>query len=129
MDAKPPSPPPPAVDITPPDRSLLAGLSVATPPAPPRGDLEAALAHFGDRLEDTRDALMESPAFARAAGATSAAGNAAAAVFAFSKKAAWVLGTSALLLVVPLLYEMDKEMNGGEIEAAAAAAAAEGGEK
>lgn len=64
-----------------------------------------------ERYEDTRDALMESEPFAQVFESTSKLVKAGTAVWTFSKKAAWIVGTSGLILVVPLLYEMDKEMN------------------
>lgn len=34
-------------------------------------------------------------------------------VWGLSKKVAWLIGTSALVLVLPLLYEIDKELGPG----------------
>jgi hypothetical protein len=84
------------------------------------------LTRLKDRVDDARDALMESETGSFIVDASQKVGNVASAFWALSKKAAWIIGTSALVLVVPLLYEMDKELNlGGAAEGAQAKAGAE----
>jgi hypothetical protein len=72
-----------------------------------------ALTRLKERFDDARDALLESDAGARVADISGKVGNFTIAAWALSKKAAWIVGTSALVLIVPLLYEMDKELNSG----------------
>lgn len=100
-------------DETPDKHELLRGLH--TPINGSDGDDTdiSFVTRFQERYEDTRDALMESEPFAKVFDTTSKLVNSGTLMWAFSKKAAWVIGTSALVLVVPLLYEMDKEMNAG----------------
>lgn len=64
-----------------------------------------------DRLEDAKDALMENEYVAKAYSGGEKAYDLSSRLWSFSKKAVWIIGTSALVLVVPLLYEMDKEIN------------------
>lgn len=116
-----------AIDITPSQHTtplanggfdngnLLAGLNVPIDGTDAQGNIEGFLAQLQDRIEDTKDALMESEPFAQFVDTSSKALSVGGSILAFSKKAAWILGTSALLLVVPLLYEMDKEMNAGQL--------------
>lgn len=75
------------------------------------GDDDSWIVQLQDRLEDARDALMENEYFSKFHAAGNKVFDASSTLWAFSKRAAWIFGTSALVLVVPLLYEMDKEMN------------------
>lgn len=60
-----------------------------------------------------RDAVAETDTAIALSKHLSRAAKVAAKAWYFSKGAAWVLGTSALVLVVPLLYEIDKEIGPG----------------
>jgi hypothetical protein len=71
------------------------------------------LTRLKERFDDARDALVESDAGARVTDISEKVGNVTSTVWALTKKAAWIVGTSALVLIVPLLYEMDKELNAG----------------
>jgi hypothetical protein len=82
------------------------------------------LTRLKDRVDDARDALLESETGSFILDASQKVGNVASAFWALSRKAAWIIGTSALVLVVPLLYEMDKELN---ISGAAEGAQSTGG--
>lgn len=92
------------------DAPLLEGDDKMTPDGP--------LGRVLERLEDARDALMESPAFQKGAQYTEKALAAGDKVWTVARKIAWVAGTSALVLFVPLLYEIDKEL-GGSVAAGA----------
>lgn len=100
-------------DDNPAKQELLSGLHAPIDGNSDHDDDSSVLAKLQERYEDTRDALMESEPFAKIFDTTSKVANTGSLVWAFSKRAAWVVGTSALVLVVPLLYEMDKEMNTG----------------
>lgn len=67
---------------------------------------------LGERLIRARDTLTETELYAQIANASSRVGQRLGSLWSFSKTAGWVVGTSALVLVVPLLYEMDKEIAG-----------------
>jgi hypothetical protein len=101
--------------------TLLTGLDTPLDGHGDGADDDSFLTRLQERFEDTRDALMESEPFAQAYASAVKVVKAGKTVFVFSKQAVWVLGTSALVLVVPLLYEMDKEMNAVAISDSAAA--------
>lgn len=71
------------------------------------------LSSLTETWEEVRDAVVETEAAVALSKHLSRAGKVAANVWHFSKGAAWVLGTSALVLIVPLLYEIDKEIGPG----------------
>lgn len=100
-------------DDNPAKQELLRGLHAPIDGDSDHDDEIGVLTKLQERYEDTRDALMESEPFAKIFDTTSKLVNTSSLIWAFSKKAAWVVGTSALVLVVPLLYEIDKEMNAG----------------
>lgn len=104
---------PPQFDDNSAKQELLRGLHAPLDGNGEHDDESSVLTKLQERYEDTREALMESEPFAKIFDTTSKMVNTGSLIWAFSKKAAWVVGTSALVLVVPLLYEMDKEMNAG----------------
>lgn len=57
-----------------------------------------------------RDAVVETDTYLALSKHSTTARRAASYAWRFSKKVAWIVGTSALVLVVPLLYEVDKEL-------------------
>lgn len=63
-----------------------------------------------DRLEDIRDAIVETDAYDIVSKQATMVRNATTSVWNVSKRVAWIVGTSVLVLVVPLLYEVDKEL-------------------
>jgi hypothetical protein len=69
------------------------------------------LGRLQERLEDARDAIVESEIFERIYEVGCRVSDASSVAWSFTKSASWILGTSALVLIVPLLYEMDKELN------------------
>lgn len=73
----------------------------------------SSLTSLQEKWDDIRDALTETDAYVSLSRRSSAACDAANSVWTFSKRVAWVLGTSALVLVIPLLYEIDKELGPG----------------
>jgi hypothetical protein len=74
-------------------------------------DDDNALTRLQERLEDARDAIVESETFEYVYSFGCKAADAGRVVWSLTKTTSWILGTSALVLVVPLLYEMDKELN------------------
>lgn len=91
--------------------NMIANIHTPLDSADAIGERESLLGTIQDRLEDARDALLDNETGARVVEMAGRVVGAGTAAWSFSKKAAWVIGTSALVLVVPLLYEMDKEMS------------------
>ncbi len=81
------------------------GASAAAPPPAKGGGGAAALAEMSARVERARDMLAESRLYA----ALSEAGSRLRTAWHYSKQAGWVVGTSALVLVLPVLWEIDRE--------------------
>lgn len=72
-----------------------------------------ALIRIQERLEDMRDAIVETETYDAISKRAAAVRRTGVSVWRASKKFAWVIGTSVLILVVPLLYEVDKELGPG----------------
>lgn len=72
-----------------------------------------ALTKLQERLEDMRDAIVETETYDALSKRAAAVRRTGANVWRVSKRFAWVLGTSVLILIVPLLYEVDKELGPG----------------
>lgn len=75
-----------------------------------------------DKWEDIREAVVETETFATFHKGTSAVTSAVSYTWQVSKRIAWIAGTSAVILVIPLLYEIDKELGFDPAVAAQAAA-------
>lgn len=73
----------------------------------------SSLSALAETLEEVRDEMSETEAVKILCEKLSQASRATEKLWSFSRAAAWVLGTSALILVVPLLYEIDKEVGPG----------------
>lgn len=73
----------------------------------------ATMSSFQETWEDIRDAVTETDVYIATSEKVTAVSRVASSAWSLSKKLAWVLGTSALVLVVPLLYEIDKELGPG----------------
>lgn len=75
------------------------------------------------RVERARETLADTALYSTLSGASQTVTRRLGMLWEFSKSAGWIVGTSALVLVVPLLYEMDKEIVGNTANADAAPAA------
>lgn len=109
-DPKPPASPPPA-----------AAASTRNMNGPPAG-IASLAARLAERVERARDAIVDTEIYSTLAEVSSAVGERTGKAWEFSKQASWIVGTSALVLIVPLLYEMDKEISANDAAAAADAA-------
>lgn len=78
---------------------------------------------ISERVERARDTLVESALYGRLSQVSEAVYERAGAVWGFSKSTAWIVGTSVLVLVLPVLWEIDREASTAEAAAAIAAAA------
>lgn len=104
--------------------NLIASIHTPMESSDVSQDGESLLIQLQDRFEDARDALLENETGAYVLQMSEKVMNAGTMVWSFSKKAAWIIGTSSLVLVVPLLYEMDKEIStAASVEGISAAAA------
>lgn len=70
-------------------------------------------ASFQESWDDVRDAITETEVFILLSEQYKDVSRIASSAWDFTKKAAWIIGTSSLVLVVPLLYEIDKELGPG----------------
>ncbi|CAN8075881.1 unnamed protein product [Agarophyton chilense] len=84
--------------------------SIIDPTASPLPHKWSALESFQETWEDIKDAVTETPAYISLSSKLNAVSVVAHSAWTLSKKLAWVLGTTSLVLAVPLLYEIDKEM-------------------
>lgn len=66
-----------------------------------------------DKWEDIRDAITDTEAYSVLSKRAASVNHAVSVAWSATKRLSWVLGTSALVLVVPLLYEIDKELGPG----------------
>lgn len=110
-------------------------------PPPPRpassasssDDEDTPLDAFIERLSDIKEALSESDVVVAASAATARAAPVVATARRLVGGALWVAATSAIVLLLPLLYEIDREVNapvaaeGGAPPAAGGAPPAAGG--
>ncbi|PXF40237.1 hypothetical protein BWQ96_10041 [Gracilariopsis chorda] len=71
----------------------------------------APLAALQEAWLDVKDAVQDTAAYHSISAKAHSIYSALSAVVHVTKRVAWVLGTSSLVLVVPLLYEIDKEMD------------------
>lgn len=78
----------------------------------PRGD--SAFDALLESYEDIKDAVLDNETFIAARKVAVNVSGVASSAWAFSKRAAWIMGTTALVLVIPLLYEIDKELGQGD---------------
>lgn len=74
---------------------------------------QSTLSRLSERLEDIRDTITETESYMRISKASKDVSAVLQSVWSFSKSATWIIGTTALVLLVPLLYEMDKELAQG----------------
>lgn len=72
-----------------------------------------AFSGLQDKWDDIREAVTETEAYAVISERAEGIKNVTMSVWAAAKWCAWVFGTSGLVLVVPLLYEIDKELGPG----------------
>lgn len=71
------------------------------------------LTSLQDKWDDIREAVMETDTYAFVMERAESVKNVTMSIWGTAKRCAWVLGTSGLVLVVPLLYEIDKELGPG----------------
>lgn len=81
--------------------------------ASPNADGTDVLTNLQERLEDIREAIVETETYEVLSKRAAAIRRTGASVWSASKRYAWIIGTSVLVLVVPLLYEVDKELGPG----------------
>lgn len=103
-----------------PDKSKPLADASASPSPPsdaavPNGSIvdastAAPLAALQDAWLDVKDAVQDTAAYHSISAKAHSIYSALSTVVQVTKRVAWVLGTSSLVLVVPLLYEIDKEM-------------------
>ncbi|KAK4537604.1 hypothetical protein CDCA_CDCA13G3629 [Cyanidium caldarium] len=74
---------------------------------------ETPLARARERFEDWKESVTETPLYQRVSGAAQRGYGWARKAFGLGSWVAWVGATSALVLVVPLVYEIDKELDAG----------------
>lgn len=65
---------------------------------------------FQDRLEDIRDAIVETETYAVVSKQVAAVRRVSVTAWNVSRRVVWIVATSMLVLVLPVLYEVDKEL-------------------
>jgi hypothetical protein len=77
-----------------------------------------------DQLEDWKDNVMETKWYRQVERVASSGYSWVRRAFGLGSRVAWIGATSALVLVVPLVYEIDRELESGATGAAAGVAGA-----
>lgn len=68
------------------------------------------LATITETWEEARDAVMETDIAISLIDKSEKLSKAAGKMWKVSKKVAWIVGTTAVVLILPLIYEIDKEL-------------------